>query len=407
MSFFNEDQKEVLEALRGDDEMFSEIIDFLKGPIDRFLSEEIAPNAHENNKKEKFDRESFRQLGELGYFLLTTPSEFGGMDVCPSYQMAAIESAAKADGGFALSTAIHITCMHGILDFASDELIEQYVPPLSTGEEMAAFVLSEPDSGSDAQDMETTYKVDPDTGNYLLNGTKYWISNGLSADTYVVFARNKETDEVSGFLVRKGRNGTFEQHKIKEKVGVRSSETAELIFRDYEVPSDHMMGSEGQGFNIAMNMLNGGRIGVASWVTGISQGAYEKVMKYAHDRELFDQNLKDLDVVKSDFSEMLQKIWAGRHLAYTAAYHKHEGRDIEKRAAMAKVFASESAMYVSERAMALAGGYGYVEDSRIDRHLRDAQLGRVGEGANELLNVEVIPRFVEKDFDPNDIPEPW
>ncbi len=407
MSFFTDDQKDVLHSLRGNKPNFREITEFLSGPLNDFLNDRVAPGVYERDREEQFDVDLFQELGELGVFGLSQPEDHGGMGLCHTFWTAALESLAKADAGLGLAAAIHVTTAHGLRTHADRELIEQYLPPLIEGREMACFCLSEPGSGSDAKNMETTYHPDND-GNYVLNGTKYWITNGVSADTYfVVAAREDDPETHSAFLVRKGQEGTFEQHSIPDKMGVRSSETAELIFRDYRVPSDHLIGTEGDGFRYAMQMLNGGRIGIASWVTGIASGAFEKILKYASDRELFDKKLKDHDLARAEFSEILEKIWSGRHLAYTAAYHLTEGHDIEQRAAIAKVAASEGAVFACERAIEYGGGYGYVQDGKIERHLRDALLGQIGEGANELLKVRVIPRFLFEDFDPDRIPAPW
>lgn len=403
MSFFINDQRETLQSFRHSDPLFEDLTDFLSGPLDNYLQEEIAPSATEHDRKEIFDTGAFEGLGELGYFSLPFPEHVGGMNACFTYQVAALESIAKADAGLALGCAIHGTCTDGIISYGSDELIESYVPSLVSGEEMACFCLSEQGGGSDAKEMETTYRKEGDR--YLLNGTKYWITNGLSADTYFVLAgKEEEPEQISAFLVRKGSEGTFEQHKIPDKMGVRSSETAELIFRDYEVPADHMIGEEGKGFRYAMNMLNGGRIGIAAWVTGVAQGAFEKILKYATDREMFHGTLADQDLARAEFSEMQSDIWSGRHLAYSAAFHKSEGNAIARRAAIAKVTASEGAVRVCERAIEYGGGHGYVEDGRIERHLRDAILGQIGEGANELLKTKVIPRFLLDDFNPEEVP---
>jgi len=407
MTFFTDDQNDMLRALRGDDPNVEELIGFLSGPLNDFLADRVAPGAHERDREERFDSDLFRDLGELGVFGLTQPDDLGGMGLCHAYWMAALESLAKADAGLGLAAAIHITTAHGIRTHGKSESVHQYLPALISGEETACFGLSEPSSGSDARNMETTYRR-TESGDLLLNGSKYWITNGVSADTFFVVAVHEDDpDTHSAFLVRRGWDGTFEQHPIPDKMGVRSSETAELVFRDYHVPADHLIGEEGNGFRYALQMLNGGRIGIASWVTGIAQGAFEKILKYASDRELFDRSLSEHPLARAEFSEMLQGIWSGRHLAYTAAYHHTEGHDIEKRAAIAKVVASEGAVSACERAIEYGGGYGYVQDGKIERHLRDALLGRIGEGANELLNVEVIPRYVFETFDPDRIPAPW
>jgi alkylation response protein AidB-like acyl-CoA dehydrogenase len=408
MPFFTDDQKDVLQSLRGDEAEYDDVISFLEGPLSTFLEEEVAPKTHEQDQEELFNHEAFTELGKLGTFGLSAPEDVGGMDLCHTFWIAALESIAKADAGLALAASIHVTTALGIHRYADPQLVDEYVPPLIRGDEMACFCLSETGSGSDARSMETTYRPDPDGDGYLLNGTKYWITNGLSADTYFVVAEHAEDPEThTAFLVRKGWDGTFQQHPIPDKMGVRSSETGELTFRDYRVPADHVIGEEGDGFRYAMEMLNGGRIGIAAWVTGIAQGALEKILKYASERDLFDRKLKDHDLARAEFSEMLQDVWSGRHLAYSAAYHHSEGHPIAKRAAIAKVAASEGAVSVCERAIEYGGGYGYVQDSRIERHLRDALLGQIGEGANELLKVNVIPGFLFEDFDPDQIPAPW
>ena len=190
-------------------------------------------------------------------------------------------------------------------------------------------------------------------------------------------------------------------------MGVRGSNTAELVFQDYRVPKGNLVGEPGRGFGYAMQMLNGGRITIASWSTGIAQGAYEKLLKYAHERKLFGKRLVDLDNTRRELSEMITGIHAGREMAYGAAFFRSEGKEVSQLAAEAKVFASENAVHCAERAIELAGGYGYVEDSRIERHLRDALLGRIGEGANEVLKVVVIPRGILKDFEDRPITGTW
>ncbi len=408
MAFFTDDQKEVLQSLRGNSSGFEEVISFLNGPLSNYLLEHVAPHTHEHDQNELFNLEAFRKLGELGTFGLSAPDEVEGMDLCHTFWLAALESVAKADAGLALAASIHVTTALGIHRYASQQLVDEYVPPMIQGQELGCFCLSETSSGSDARSMSTTYRPASDGKGYLLNGSKYWTTNGLSADTYFVVAqRAEDPDTHTAFLVRKGWEGTFQQHPIPDKMGVRSSETGELTFRDYRVPEDHVIGEAGNGFRYAMEMLNGGRIGIAAWVTGIAQGALEKILKYASERDLFDRKLKDHDLARAEFSEMLQNIWSGRHLAYTAAYHHTEGHPIAKRAAIAKVAASEGAVSVCERAIEYGGGYGYVQDARIERHLRDALLGQIGEGANELLKVNVIPRFLFEDFDPEEVPAPW
>ncbi len=398
MPYFNDDQLQMLRLLRGSDEVFAELSAFLSGTLNDFIAERIAPGAAANDRDEVFDAEAFRELGELGFMALPYPESVGGSNACFSYYNAGLESLAKADAGFALGVAIHGTATDGILRFGSELLRERYVPKLISGQMIAAFALSEANSGSDAQAMACRYERDAATGDYIVNGTKYWITNSLSADVFFLMARGPE-GQISSFVVTNDNPGSFVKAKIKDKMGVRGSNTAELVFEDYRVPADHLVGEEGKGFRYAMHMLNGGRVTIAGWATGIAQGAFEKFGRYALERQLFGKRLIDLDNTKRELSEMAIEIDAARMLAYRAALLKGEGREHRKEAAIGKVKASETAVYVSERCIELAGGYGYVADSGIERHLRDALLARIGEGANEVLKIMVIPRTIEKELE--------
>ena len=406
MTFFIDDQATVLDQLHRHGEHHGELLDFLRGSLEPFLASQVAPRAAENDEKEIFAAETFAPLGELGMIGLSASPDHGGLGACFSYYNAALESLAKADAGFALAVAIHGTCCDGIARFAGEHLKDRYLPDLISGQRIAAFSLSEPDAGSDAKAMKTTYRRDGD--DFVLNGSKYWITNGLTADVFFVMARGDD-GRISSFLVDKqtGDAATFEQHKIADKMGVRGSNTAELTFRDHRVPADHLIGGEGDGFRYAMEMLNGGRITIASWSTGVAQGAFEKLMKYAHERQLFGGLLKDLDNTRRELAAMHIEISASRHLAYASAYQKSAGLDVRSSAAVAKVKASETAVYVGERCIELAGGYGYVADARIERHLRDALLARIGEGANELLRSVVIPRALLSDYEKQPIEALW
>lgn len=407
MAFFNADQEMALFKLHRSEETFEDYTSFLKDSMQEFIADQIAPHAAKNDREEVFPVESFHALGELGFMSLVFPEQYGGMEACFSYYNAGLESLTKADSGFALGVAIHGTTANGILLFANDALKQKYLPGLISGQTIGAFALSEPDSGSDAKSMKTRFTIDPTTGDYILNGTKYWITNGLSADVFFVFAHGPD-EKISAFLVEKGWDGTFEQAKIEDKMGVRSSNTAELVFQDYRVPKDQLVGEPGRGFNYAMLMLNGGRITISSWATGVAQGAYEKLLKYAHERELFNGHLKDIPAIRQEIAEMSIEVRAARNLAYdTAFFYSQKHPATARLAAEAKTKATEVSVYVAERAIQLAGGYGFVQDSKIERHLRDALLGRIGEGANELLTSVVIPRAILQEFEAQPITEQW
>lgn len=405
MSFFTKEQEEVLYKLHRNDEDYAENIEFLKGSLQNLIESKIAPKAFENDQQEKFCEENFRLLGETGYLTMPFSEENGGLNTCFSYYAAGLESLSKADSGFTLGVAIHGTVCDGIAHFASKELKDLYLEDLINGRKIAAFGLSESDSGSDAKSMNTSYTFDEGKNEYILNGSKFWITNGMSADVFFVMARGPQND-ISSFIVTKGNAGEFQQNKIEDKVGVRGSNTAELVFNDYRVPANHLVGEEGAGFKYAMRMLNGGRVTIAAWSTGVAQAGYEKLIKYAHERKLFGRYLKDLDNLKKELAEMAIEIAASRELSYNAAFYK-ESSDIMRHAAIAKVKASETAVSVGERAIELAGGYGYLKESTIERHLRDALLGRIGEGANELLKIVVIPRALYKAFEQKPITASW
>jgi butyryl-CoA dehydrogenase len=322
-----------------------------------------------------------------------------------TYYSAGLESLSKGDAGFTLGVAIHGTVADGIAHYASTEIRKKHLSDIISGRKIAAFGLTEAESGSDAQAMKTSYRYDAGTREYILNGTKFWITNAISAEVFFVMARG-DKGQISSFVVDREGTGVFERNRILDKMGVRGSNTAELVFQDYRVPASSLVGEDGQGFKYAMRMLNGGRVTIAAWSTGIAQGAYEKLMKYAHERKLFGHELRDLDNTKRELAEMAIEISASRELAYNAAFYK-EHKNLMKFAAIAKVKATEVAVNVSERAIQLCGAYGYLEESKIERHLRDALLGRIGEGANELLKIVVIPRAIFKEFDDKPLTMSW
>jgi alkylation response protein AidB-like acyl-CoA dehydrogenase len=405
MPFFVQDQKLALDRLHAGQAQHPDLLEFLGGPFDRFLTERIAPFAAQQDEEEWFDETAFRALGDTGFLGLSLGEDVGGLGAPFSYAVAGLESLAKANAGFALGVAIHGTCTDGLFRFGGDELCRRYVPDLASGRKIGCFGLTEPDSGSDAKALRTSFREDGDA--FVLTGSKYWITNGPSADLFFILARDVRDGAISAFAVERGWGDGFEVQPILDKMGVRGSNTAMLVFDGYRVPKSQLVGDRGRGFNYAMHMLNGGRITIGAWSTGVAQGAYEKLVRYAHERRLFGKRLFDLDNTKRELSQMLVGIHAGRSLTYGAALDKTRGMDVAREAAIAKVAASESAVFCGQRAIELAGGYGYARDSRIERHLRDALLARIGEGANELLEIMVIPRTIERQFEIEGTPDLW
>ena len=409
MAFFIEDQKNILERYFRREENFPELARYLGETLDSFITKEIAPFAYENDQNEKFSVDHFKKLGELGFLALPYPEKFGGMNQNPVYYLAGLESLSKGDAGFTLGVAIHSTTCDGIFRFANDEIKERVLADLLSVKKIGAFALSESDSGSDAQAMRATYRKDKGSGDYILNGNKFWITNAISTDYFFVMAKNADDPKmISSFLVEQKNEPTFKINPIKDKMGVRGSNTGELIFENHKVPKTNLIGKEGEGFKYAMVMLNGGRTTIGAWSTGIAQGALEKFMKYAHERKLFGKYLKDLDNTKKEISEMLIAIKGARELTYAAAYEKSiNHKNFPQNAAIAKIAGTETAVYVGERIIQLSGGYGYIQESKMERPLRDALLGRIGEGANELLKIVVIPRFLYKAFEQAPPPPSW
>jgi acyl-CoA dehydrogenase len=405
MPFFIEDQKNALDRFHRHEPQHDALVEFLRTTLDRFAAERLAPKAAHQDAVEEFDLDAFRALGQTGYLALAYGEDVGGLGAAFTYAVAGLESLAKADAGFALGVAIHGTTTDGIYRFGDETLRRRYVPGLAGGQLVGCFCLTEPDTGSDAKALRTTYRRDGDA--FVLSGSKYWITNAPSAQVYFVVARDAEDGGLSAFAVERGWPGSFEIQPIRDKMGVRGSNTGMLVFDGYRVPQSNLVGQAGQGFKYAMQMLNGGRITIGGWSTGVAQGAYEKLLRYAHERRLFGKRLVDLENTRRELSEMLIGIEAGRVLTYAAALDKTRGLDIARAAAIAKVLASETAVLCGERAIELCGGYGYARDSRIERHLRDALLARIGEGANELLKIMVIPRVIERQFEAEGTPDLW
>jgi len=385
-AFIPEQRRSLFKILRND-EQFDDLLEFLEGPFAEYLTHEVAPKASRNDHDETFPAATFKALGEMGFFGIPFPEEYGGLGANLAYYHAGLESLARIDAGLALAVAIHGTCCDGIRRFASETLKEKYLPALLSGEKTAAFCLTEPDYGSDAKGMTSVYTRDGSA--FRIKASKYWITNGMTADVFFLLAKSPE-GKISAFLVEDPGDGTLSRNGIEGKMGVRSSNTAFLAFEDFVAGPDTLVGEEGRGFNYSMEMLNGGRITIASWSTGIARAAVEDLEQYASERKLFGARLLDLDNTRREISEMSIKVFAAREVAYGTALMRHLGEDVVTDAAMAKVFATEQSVAVCQRAIQLAGGFGYVHEAGIEQHLRDALLGRIGEGANELLTCRVI-----------------
>ena len=364
-----------------------------------FADKELLPTAAEYDEKQEFPHEQWRKLGELGFMGLIIPEEWGGTGAdVTTYILALIEI---ARGNPALSTAMSINnsmTAYGILRFGTDAQKRAYLTDLAQGHKLGGYALTEPGSGSDAVRMKTRAERRGDT--YYLNGSKIFITNGISGHTFLVFAVTdpaaKPSNSITCFIVERDFPGFVVGKKI-EKMGMRASDTVELIFEDCAVPAANVLGTEHQGFKIAMELLDGGRIGIGAQALGIAQGAYELSLKYAMEREQFGQRIANFQAIQFKLADMATRIDAARLLVMRAASMRDAGLPTGREASMAKLFASETAMWVVTEAVQIHGGYGYTKEYAVERYFRDAKITQIYEGTSEIQHI-VIARSLLRDL---------
>ena len=367
----------------------------LRAEIRAFAEKEVKPQAFLMDKENEFPAEAVRKMGKLGYMGLPYPKEYGGagQDVL-SYAIA-VEELSRVDGGTGVILSAHVSLgSWPIFAFGTDEQKQKYLVPLAKGEKIAAFGLTEPNAGSDAGGTETTAIDKGD--HYLLNGGKIFITNAPKADTYVVFAVTTPdigTRGISAFIVEKGWEGfSFGDHY--DKMGIRSSSTAELIFNDVKVPKENLLGKEGQGFKIAMATLDGGRIGIASQALGIAQGAYEAAVDYAKERVQFGKPIGFQQAISFKIADMATKLRCARMLVYSAAELKEAHEPYAMEAAMAKMYASDISLEVTNDALQIFGGTGFLKGMDVERMYRDAKITTIYEGTNEIQRVVIASNIL-------------
>jgi len=359
-----------------------------------FAIAELLPGVIERDEHSKFPTEQVKMMAELGFMGMMVDPKYGGSGLdAISYCLALIEiSKIDASAAVIMSVNNSLVCA-GIEKYANEEQKMKYLVPLAKGEVIGAFCLSEPEAGSDASSQKTTAK---DMGDYyLLNGTKNWITNGNSASTYLVMAQTdveKGHKGINAFIVEKGWTG-FEIGPKEKKMGIRGSDTHSLMFTDVKVPKENRIGADGFGFNFAMNVLNGGRIGIASQALGIATGAYELALKYSHERKAFGKEIFKHQAIAFKLADMYVKITAAKLLIMKAACEKDEGKDIAHSGAMAKLYASEIALEVANEAVQIHGGNGYVAEYHVERMMRDAKITQIYEGTSEVQKI-VISRGI-------------
>ncbi|CAB1254937.1 Acyl-CoA dehydrogenase, short-chain specific [Ruminococcaceae bacterium BL-6] len=366
----------------------------LKEKIRAFAEEKIGPIAFQLDTDNLFPEKIVREMGENGWLGLPYPKEYGGAGRDVLSYVLAVEELSRVDAGVGVILSAHVSLgSWPIMAFGTESQKQKYLKPLASGQRLAAFGLTEENAGSDAGGTQTTAVSDGD--HYILNGSKVFITNGGEADTYVVFAVTTPgigTHGISAFIVEKGWKGfTFGTHY--NKMGIRSSATAELVFHDVMVPKENLLGEEGQGFKIAMETLEGGRIGIASQALGIAQGAYEKALQYARERVQFGKPICRQQAVAFKLADMATKIRAARFLVYSAAEQKEHHEPYGMESAMAKQYASDICLEVVNDAVQIYGGSGYIKGFAVERMYRDAKICTIYEGTNEIQRL-VISNFI-------------
>ncbi|WP_087064598.1 acyl-CoA dehydrogenase family protein [Intestinibacillus massiliensis] len=369
----------------------------LRAKIREFAETEVKPIAFLLDQENQFPAEAVQKLAAMGMMGIPYPKEYGGAGLDVLSYAIAVEELSRVDGGTGVILSAHVSLgSYPIAAFGTEEQKKKYLVPLAKGEKIGAFGLTEPNAGSDAGGTET---VAEDKGDhYLLNGGKIFITNGGVADTYVVFAVTTPgigTRGISAFIVEKGWDGfTFGDHY--DKMGIRSSATAELIFNDVKVPKENLLGKEGDGFKIAMATLDGGRIGIASQALGIAQGAYEHALEYAKEREQFGKPIAFQQVISFKLADMATKLRAARMLVYSAAELKEHHEPYSMEAAMAKQYTSDICLEIVNEALQIFGGNGYLKGMEVERAYRDAKICTIYEGTNEIQRVVIAAHIIGK-----------
>lgn len=357
----------------------------------------IRPDLMKWDESQEFPVHIFKQLGELGMMGVLVPTEYGGSGFGYHEYITVITEIAKVCGSIGLSVAAHNSlCTGHILQFGSEEQKKKYLPKLATAEHIGAWGLTEHNTGSDAGGMNTTALEDGDS--YILNGAKNFITHAISGDIAVVIARTGEKGDSHGmtaFIVEKGTPG-FTSGKKEDKLGMRASETAELIFSDCRVPKENILGKVGEGFPQAMKVLDGGRISIAALSLGIAKGAYEAAKKYSKEREQFGQPISNFQAISFKLADMATDIEAAELLTHLAADLKNKGKKMTKESAIAKYKASEVCVAVANEGVQIFGGYGYTKEFPAEKYYRDSKLCTIGEGTSEIQKL-VISREVLKD----------
>jgi alkylation response protein AidB-like acyl-CoA dehydrogenase len=368
----------------------------MKMSVREFAEAEIAPHVMEWDEAQHFPIELKPKLAELGLMGMLFPEEYGGAGLGYVEYATAIEELSRVDGSVGISVAAHNSlCSNHIYQYGTEDQKKKYLTPLASGEHLGAWGLTEPGAGSDASGTRTT--AVRKNGDWVVNGAKNFITHAIHAETCVAFAstdRSQHSKGITGFIFEKGMPG-FAPAKKENKLGLRASETASVIFEDCVVPDENRLGEEGMGFVNAMQILDGGRISIAALAVGIAQGAYESAVRYSGEREQFGKPIREFQAIQFKLADMATQIDAARLLMYRVAWMKDQGKRTTKESSMAKLFASEMSVRVCEEAIQIHGGYGYTKDYPAEKFWRDSKLCTIGEGTSEIQRI-IIAREILK-----------
>lgn len=359
-----------------------------------FAENEVKPLAQDIDEKEDFPRETVGKMARCGMMGIPVPEEYGGQGCDTLSYIMCVEELAKVCGTTSVILSAHTSlCIDPILTYGTEAQKHKYIPDLAAGRKLGAFALTEPGAGTDVQGQQTKAVLEED--GWVLNGSKCFITNGREADVYVVFAvtgvtekKGKKVKEISAFIVDKETPG-FSFGTKEKKMGIRGSSTYELIFSGCRIPKENLLGMTGRGFGIAMHTLDGGRIGIAAQALGLAEGAFEAVVKYVKERKQFGRAIGQFQNTRFRLADMAVKIEAAKLLVYKAAMAKQTQKSYSVEAAMAKLYAAETAMEVTERAVQLHGGYGYIREYDVERMMRDAKITEIYEGTSEVQRMVI------------------
>jgi alkylation response protein AidB-like acyl-CoA dehydrogenase len=379
-----------------------EHVEALRQEVRRFAEKEIRPHVMAWDEAKTFPMGVVKQLGDMGMMGVIFPEEYGGAGMGYLEYAVVVEELSRVDGSVGITVAAHNSlCSNHIYAMGSETQKQKYLKPLASGQALGAWGLTEPGSGSDAGALRTTAKKEG--SHYVLNGTKTFITHGTYGDIFVVMARTRppepgrsSADGISAFVLEKGMNG-FRAGKQENKLGLRASDTSELILEDVKVPEASLLGEEGVGFKQAMKTLDGGRISIGALGLGMAQGAFEEALRYSKIRHTFGRPLADHQGIQFKLADMGMEIEAARLLIYRAAGLKDQGLPYAKAASMAKLYSSEVACRVADQAVQILGGYGYIKDYPVEKYYRDVKLCTIGEGTSEIQRT-VIARYLLSEY---------